>query len=117
MKSQRVYRCPACSGILDSRRVVARNLFDCPHCGETIRVKRWLRLTCAAIRIAVFVVIVVGATKLRVSHRPLWQVLVASFGVFVLFDEWESIVFRLFPPACLERVEPTVLTLGIGRAT
>ena len=38
MKS-RPSRCPPCSGTLESR-LVARNFFDCPHCGETIRAKR-----------------------------------------------------------------------------
>ena len=118
MKSQTVSRCPACSGALDSR-LIARNFFDCPHCGETIRVKRWrwFRLTSAVIRPAVFAVIVVGAVKLRVSHWPFWQTFAAFFGVFVLFDEWDSIIFTLFPPAGLERVESPILTLGIGRAT
>jgi len=94
-------------------------LLDCPHCGETIRVKRWraFRFTSVVIRAAVFAVIVVGAAKLRVSHWPFWQIFAAVFGVFVLFDEWDSIIFIRFPPAGLERAESTILTLGIGRAT
>ena len=64
-----------------------------------------------------FALIVVGAAKLQVSHWPFWQTFAAVFGIFVLFDEWDSIIFTLFPPAGLERVESPILTLGIGRAT
>jgi hypothetical protein len=118
MKSQRVSRCPACSGALDSQ-IVARRLFDCPHCGETIRVKRWrgFRLMSAATRAVLFAVIVVVAAKLRVYHWALWQIFAAVFGVLVLSDESDSMVFALFPPAGLERVESPILTLEIGRTT
>lgn len=64
-----------------------------------------------------FAVIVVGAVKLRISHWPYWQRLAAVFGVFVLFDEWDSMVFALLPPQGVEPVESPILTLGIGRVT
>ena len=100
-------------------RLIARNFFDCPHCGETIRARRWrgFRLISAAMRAALFAVIVVGAAKSRVSHWPFWQTFAAVFAVLVLFDEWDSIVFSLFPPTGLERVESPILTLGIDRVT
>lgn len=118
MKLQRVFRCPACSGALDSR-MITRMLFDCPHCGETIRVNRWrgLRLMSAAIRAAVFAGMVVAAAKLRVYHWSFWQMFAAFFGVLTLSDEWDSIAFALFPPSGLERVESPILTLQIGRTT
>ena len=70
-----------------------------------------------SIRAAAFAAIVLGAAKFRVSHWPDWQQFGALFGVFILFDEWDSIVFRLFPPPGLELVESPILTLGLDRAS
>ena len=113
-----IFRCPACKIALE-RRTILRSLFDCPHCGERIRVKRWssFQFISGAIRSAAFAAIVIGAAKLRVSHWPFWQLFAALFGVFMLFDEWESIIFMIFPPSALELVESEILTLGIDRAS
>ena len=115
---RKIFRCPVCEIALE-RQTTLRNAFDCPRCGESIRAKRWsgFRFISAAIRSAACAAIVIGAAKLRVFHWPHWQLFAALFGVFILFDEWDSIVFSLLPPAALEVVEPPIVTLGLDRAS
>ena len=113
-----MYRCPACTITIDSH-LVARNSFSCPRCGEAVRVNRWrgFRFVSSSARAAVFATLVLAGIKLGVSHWAFWQLFIAAFGGWVLFDEWDSIVSTLFPPKGLEVVEPAILTLGINRAS
>jgi hypothetical protein len=78
-------------------------------------VKRWsgFRFLSRAIRAALFATIAFAAAKLHLPRWSFWQMFIALFGVFVLFDEWDSILLTLFPASSVERVESVVLTLGI----
>jgi len=110
MSARTTFRCPGCSSPLKPR-IVARNRFCCPHCGETVRVKRWsgFQLISSFARAAVFATLYFAG--LVVFHSTFWVIVVALFGAFVLFYEWDSIVLKLLPPKALEIIPFSILRI------